>query len=45
MFIFQYIEEIVQFNSNSIALPDKGDFQSLLDFHPQYVHLMQDMWC
>jgi hypothetical protein len=40
MFIFQYIKEIVQFNSNSMALPDEGDVQSLLEFHPQYVHLV-----
>jgi len=40
MYIFQYIKEIVQFNSNSIALPDEGDVQSVLDIHPQYVHLV-----
>ena len=36
---FNTSKEIVQFNSNSAALPDVGDFESVLDFHPQYVHL------
>jgi len=31
---------IVKFNSNFTALPDVGDVQFLLDFHPQYVHLI-----
>ena len=34
MFIFLYIEEIAQFNSKLTALPDEGDLQFLLDFHP-----------
>jgi hypothetical protein len=32
------MEEIVKFNSNSTALPDVGDIQLVLEFHPQYVH-------
>ena len=34
------IEEAVHFNKNSIALPDEGDFQLLLDFLSQYVHFV-----
>ena len=40
MFIFKYIEEIVQFNSNSINLPDGDGLQYLLNFHPRYVHFV-----
>ena len=40
MFIFRYIEQIAQFNSKPITLPGEGDLQFLLDFHPQYVHLV-----
>jgi len=36
MFIFQYRKVIDKFNKNSIALPDMGDAQYLLEFHPQY---------
>jgi hypothetical protein len=39
MFIFQHIKEVVQFNKNSITLPDEGDVEYLPVFHPQYVHL------
>jgi hypothetical protein len=45
MFIFQYITETVQFNSNSTAVPDVGDVQSVLDFQPQYVHVVQNLLC
>ena len=40
MFMFQYIREIVQFNSKSIALHDVGDFQLLFGFQPKYVHFV-----
>ena len=36
MFIFKYIEEIVQYNSNSINLPDGDGLEYLLNFHPRY---------
>ena len=39
------MKEIVQFNSNLIALPDVGVVQSVLDFHPQYVHQEYALWC
>jgi hypothetical protein len=39
------MKEIVPFNSNSTALPDVGDFQFVLDFHPQYVHLEHALLC
>ena len=45
MSTFQYMKEIVQFNSNSITLPDEGDLQYLLNFHPQYVHLVYALRC
>jgi len=32
------MKEIVKFSSNSLALPEKGNFQSMLKIHPQYVH-------
>ena len=38
-------EKIVRFNSNLIALPDVGVVQSVLDFHPQYVHLDYALRC
>jgi hypothetical protein len=34
------MKEIVQFNSNSTALPDVGDVQLVLDLHPQYARLL-----
>ena len=40
MLKFRDIEEIVQFNNKPINLPDGGDLQFLLNFHPQYVHLL-----
>ena len=40
MCIYQYKKEIIHFNNNSKALPDEGDLQFVLDFHPQYVHLV-----
>ena len=43
MFIFKYIEEIVQYNSKAINLPDGGDLEYLLNFHPRYVHLVYSL--
>jgi hypothetical protein len=40
MFMYQYIKETVQSNSNAVAVPDRGVFQLLLVSHPQYVHLV-----
>ena len=42
---FQYTKKIVQFNSNSLTLPDEDDLQYLLDFHPQYVHFVLALRC
>jgi len=40
MFIFQYLKLVDRLNKNSLALPDKGDAQYLLEVHTQYDHLV-----
>jgi hypothetical protein len=39
------MKEIYQFNSNTLALPDEGDVEFVLDIHPQYVHLEEALHC
>jgi hypothetical protein len=36
MFMFQYITELIQFNSNSVSMTDEGGIQLLLEFHPKF---------
>jgi hypothetical protein len=44
-FLFQNINDIVLFNSNSMTLPDEGNIQFLPVFHPQFVHLVEVYNC
>ena len=40
VFVYVSMQQIVQFNSNAIAVPDEGDFQLLFLSHPQHVRLV-----